>query len=177
MQVRTCLAAGVRRGMLKMMKETTAGGIPHWVTSEVTGHLRTNDSSYREAWTPYIREIARLSREHQVTNGGPIIAVQVDNEYSQDPSVGFPGKADMMHDIEVELRQNGIVVPLTYNDASPRGNYAKGLGSADIYGLDSYPQVRQVTRHVRPLSTKHTILPGIRLLKSVFVEPCGGELL
>jgi len=152
MQVCVCHAAGTRQGILNGLEETTAGGIPHWVTSGIAGHLRTNDSSYRKAWTPYIREIARLSRQHQVTNGGPIIAVQVDNEYSQDPSVGFLGKAEMMRDIQTELRQNGIVVPLTYNDAAPRGNYAKGRGSADIYGLDSYPQVRQVSRHVLRLS-------------------------
>lgn len=127
--------------MLKAMKDTTAGGIPHWVTSEIVGHLRTNDSSYCKAWTPYIREIAKISRQHQVTNGGPIIAIQIDDEYSQDPFVGFPGKAEMMRDIQGELRRNGIVVPLTHNDAALRGNYANGLGSADIYGLDSYPQV------------------------------------
>lgn len=67
--------------------------------------------------------------------------MQVDNEYSQNPNVGFPGKAEMMRDIENELRAGSIVVPLTYNDATPQGSFVKGLGAVDIYGLDSYPQV------------------------------------
>ncbi|KAF8321219.1 glycoside hydrolase family 35 protein [Clavulina sp. PMI_390] len=120
--------------------ETTAGGIPHWVTSTVAGHLRTNDTAYREAWTPYIREIARVSRGYQVSEGGPIIAVQVDNEYSDRPKVGWPGKVEMMQEVEDELRAGGIVVPLTYNDARPQGAFVKGVGAVDLYGLDGYPQ-------------------------------------
>ena len=71
-----------------------------------------------------------------------MIAVQIDNEYSQDDSKGFPGKSGMMQEVQDELRQHGIVVPLTYNDAEWNPNFVKGLGAVDIYGLDSFPQVR-----------------------------------
>ncbi len=50
----------------------------------------------------------------------------------------------MMIDIENEMRENGIIVPLTFNDAGAGNNFASGKGAGDIYGLDSYPQVASV---------------------------------
>ncbi|KDQ12662.1 glycoside hydrolase family 35 protein [Botryobasidium botryosum FD-172 SS1] len=120
--------------------ETTAGGIPHWVTTEVHGHLRTNDTDYHDTWVPYIKAISEVTRGNQITKGGPVIAVQVENEYIQADSPGQPGKAKYMAEVEQAFRANGIVVPLTFNDAYRGNNYVKGEGSVDIYGFDSYPQ-------------------------------------
>jgi hypothetical protein len=53
--------------------ETSAGGIAHWVTSEVAGHLRTNDSDWTEAWGDYIRGIIRETAPYQIDRGGPVI--------------------------------------------------------------------------------------------------------
>lgn len=69
----------------------------------------------------------------------------MDNEYVQDPNVGYPGKAEMMRDIERELKDGGIVVPLTYNDAYQGRNFVTGIGAVDLYGLDSYPQVNPLS--------------------------------
>ena len=65
----------------------------------------------------------------------------MDNEYEQNPDIGFPGKGEMMREVQDELRKGGIVVPLTYNDAHAGGNFVEGVGAVDLYGLDSYPQV------------------------------------
>lgn len=116
--------------------ETTAGGIAHWVTSEVAGELRTNASDYRAAWTPYIQRIIDFVVPNQVTNGGPVIAVQVDNEYSQLPLT----HAEYFVELEAAYRQGGIVVPLTYNDPGMGSNFINGTGAVDLYGLDEYPQ-------------------------------------
>lgn len=59
--------------------EVSAGGIAYWALG-IEGELRTNASDYREAWTQYITEVAEIARRNQVTEGGPIIAVQVENE-------------------------------------------------------------------------------------------------
>ena len=105
-------------------------------------HLRTNDSSYAAAWRPYIRAVNDAVRTAQITHGGPVIAVQIDNEYVQDEQIGYPGKAKMFEDIEQEMRDGGIDVPLTFNDAYQGGNFVNGTGAVDLWGLDSYPQVR-----------------------------------
>ncbi|KAG8942338.1 hypothetical protein FRC04_003790 [Tulasnella sp. 424] len=120
--------------------ETTAGGIPHWVTAHVSGHLRTNDTVYYSAWRPYIDKVAELVAPHQITRGGPVIAVQLENEYVDRDDVGYPGKREMMEKLKDAIRSGGIEVPLTINDAYMGANYVNGTGSGDIYGFDSYPQ-------------------------------------
>jgi hypothetical protein len=113
-----------------------AGGIPHWVTSEITSHLRTNETSYRETWKPYIQRVAQISKRFQISEGGPIIAVQLENEFTDHDTDIYKGRAHMMQQLKELLINEGIVVPLTINDARMGKNYAHGEGSGDIYGYD-----------------------------------------
>lgn len=53
--------------------ETSAGGLPHWMTSELSGVLRTNSSDYYAAWQDYIHAIINVTEPNQITNGGPVI--------------------------------------------------------------------------------------------------------
>lgn len=115
--------------------ETTAGGIALWATSLVAGELRTNATDYRDAWTPYIDEIAANVVPNQVSDGGPILVVQIDNEYYQDAYTG-----EYFVELEEAYRQAGVVIPLTYNDPGEGKNFVNGTGAVNIYGLDSYPQ-------------------------------------
>lgn len=114
--------------------ETTAGGIAHWATSEVSGKLRTNATDWRDAWTEYIKGIIEESAPYQITRGGPVIAIQLDNEYEQ-----WLG-AEYFEDLKAVYHNSTIVVPLTYNDPGPRSNFINGTGAVDLYGLDGYPQ-------------------------------------
>jgi hypothetical protein len=57
--------------------ETSAGGIAHWATSEVAGTLRTNASDWKEAWKPYVQGIIDETVGWQVSEGGPVIAIQI----------------------------------------------------------------------------------------------------
>jgi hypothetical protein len=82
----------------------------------------------------------------QITNGGPIILVQPENEYTQATSAinPFPDPIYMQYVID-QLRNASIVVPLVNNDASAKGNNAPGQPAAvDIYTHDGYPLVRIV---------------------------------
>jgi hypothetical protein len=77
----------------------------------------------------------------QITNGGPIILVQPENEYTQATSAikPFPDPVYMQY-VEDQVRDAGIIVPLISNDASAKGNNAPGQPAAvDIYGHDGYP--------------------------------------
>ena len=56
-----------------MNGETSAGGIAHWVTSQVAGTLRTNATDYRAAWQDYISGIINVTVPNQITEGGPVI--------------------------------------------------------------------------------------------------------
>ena len=55
--------------------ETTAGGITHWVTSQVAGELRTNATDFHDSWQGYINAIAKVTVPNQINKGGPIIGM------------------------------------------------------------------------------------------------------
>ncbi|TFK27561.1 glycoside hydrolase family 35 protein [Coprinopsis marcescibilis] len=116
--------------------ETTAGGIAHWATSEVAGTLRTNASDWTAAWQDYIQGIIDVTAPAQVSNGGAVIAVQIDNEYTQNPAPN----AGYFQDLIDKYRSSPINVPLTYNDPGQGRNFINGTGAVDLYGLDGYPQ-------------------------------------
>ncbi|KAI0352573.1 hypothetical protein OH77DRAFT_1523159 [Trametes cingulata] len=115
--------------------ESSAGGIALWATTVVNGTLRTNASDWTAAYEPYIDGIIKEIRPNQITQGGPIIGVQIDNEYTQSPI----SHAEYFANLERQYREGGIVVPLTHNDASMGGNFANGTGAVDLYGTDFYP--------------------------------------
>ncbi|KAH9815868.1 family 35 glycoside hydrolase [Melampsora americana] len=123
-----------------------AGGIPGWVT-QLDCPLRTNASDFDEAWRQYWIELAELVEPNQVGKpNGTVLAVQIENEilrYLSDAHSfeGQPaGKDGYMRDLVQSLKENGIYVPLTFNDAGMDENFVRGTGSVDIYGFDSYPQ-------------------------------------
>lgn len=111
-----------------------------WAIAETRSHLRSNNTDYLEAWTPYIEAISEIIKHNQVTNGGPIIAVQVENEYTSNPDEGPPFKPEMMEQTRKAFINAGVTVPLTHNDAGMNEYYVNGTGSPDIYGFDDYPQ-------------------------------------
>jgi hypothetical protein len=88
-----------------------------------------------------MKNIGATIKEAQITNGGPVILVQPENEYTQATSAiqPFPDPVYMDYVMD-QLRDAGIIVPLVSNDASPKGYNAPGQPAAvDIYGYDAYP--------------------------------------
>lgn len=116
--------------------ETTAGGIAHWITSEVAGELRTNATDWHAAWQDYVQGVIAETAPYQLTEGGPVIAIQIDNEYSQEPDT----HAEYFQQLETVYLNSNIVVPLTANDPGENRAWINGTGAVNIYGMDSYPQ-------------------------------------
>ncbi|KAF9039430.1 glycoside hydrolase family 35 protein [Hymenopellis radicata] len=65
--------------------ESSAGGLPHWMTAEIAGQLRSNATDWTAAWKPYIHSFIEQTAPYQITEGGPVI----DNEWIQDEA-GHP---------------------------------------------------------------------------------------
>ncbi|KAJ7264004.1 glycoside hydrolase family 35 protein [Mycena haematopus] len=118
--------------------ETTGGGFPGWV-GNIAGSLRTNNTNYTEAWMPYMTAISKIIARNQITNGGPIILVQAENEFTAGTL-----QSPYMEAILTLYRANGVVVPITHNDqhGGLNGNFSPDLPGVhvDIYCGDSYPQ-------------------------------------
>lgn len=103
--------------------------------------MRTPAPDYLHATDDYVQNIGAIIAKAQITNGGPVILLQPENEYSQAaPGVTFPN-GEYMRYVEDQYRKAGIVVPFIDNDARPQGVFAPGnnTGSVDIYGHDGYP--------------------------------------
>ncbi|KAF2216906.1 glycoside hydrolase family 35 protein [Cercospora zeae-maydis SCOH1-5] len=124
--------------------EVSGGGYPGWLQRN-PGKLRTRDPRYLEATNNYVASMSRIISKAQITNGGPVILLQPENEYTQATS-DTPEFPDSVYwqDVMDQYRDNGIVVPMVSNDAHPRGYFAPGPpplynATVDIYGHDGYP--------------------------------------
>ncbi|EKG19540.1 Glycoside hydrolase family 35 [Macrophomina phaseolina MS6] len=121
--------------------EVSGGGFPGWL-QRVNGTLRTDDPGYINATDNYARSIGEIIAKAQITNGGPVILFQPENEYTgATDNVEFPNE-NYWAIVEKQFRDAGIVVPYINNDASPQGYFAPGSNwtpQVDIYGHDGYP--------------------------------------
>ncbi|KAH9208651.1 glycoside hydrolase superfamily [Leptodontidium sp. 2 PMI_412] len=126
--------------------EVSGGGFPGWL-QRVKGELRTQNPDYMAATHNYVASISKTIAKYQITNGGPVILLQPENEYSGaiNSSYPFPDPVYFAA-LEKQYRDAGIVVPFISNDAWPHGYFAPGSttqgtseANVDIYGYDNYP--------------------------------------
>jgi len=120
--------------------ETTGGGFPGWGVT-VPGPWRTYNQTYVDAYTPYVKMIGGQIAKAQITKGGPVVMLQVENELVKGvPGVEWPQKG-YMQDLIDKFRAAGVVVPTANNEAWPAGWHApgSGVGAMDIYAHNGYP--------------------------------------
>ncbi|WP_197359161.1 glycoside hydrolase family 35 protein, partial [Streptomyces clavuligerus] len=87
------------------------GGLPHWLTGPLGRRTRTADEEFL---VPVERWFARLLPqvvERQIDRGGPVLMVQIENEYGS-----WGSDARYLRRIERALRASGLVVPLFTSD-------------------------------------------------------------
>ncbi|HEU5396130.1 MAG TPA: beta-galactosidase [Verrucomicrobiae bacterium] len=87
--------------------EWDEGGLPWWLLKYDDIKLRSRDPRYLDAAKEYLHEVGKKLAPLQITHGGPILMVQVENEY------GFFGKdLDYLGDLRQALIDSGFDVPL-----------------------------------------------------------------
>lgn len=87
--------------------EWEEGGLPWWLLKDRDILVRTRDARYMTAARTYLREVGKELAPLQITHGGPILMVQVENEY------GSYGKdAAYMGEMRQAVRDAGFDVPL-----------------------------------------------------------------
>ncbi|KAJ2892909.1 hypothetical protein MKZ38_009214 [Zalerion maritima] len=120
--------------------EVSGGGFPGWL-QRTEAVLRTSQHGYLEATDNYVARIGAMIADAQITNGGPVILYQPENEYSGAIGIDPFPQPEYMAYVEQQARDAGIVVPFINNDAWTGGHNAPGtgLGEVDIYGHDGYP--------------------------------------
>lgn len=104
--VRTAAALGLKvilRPGPYICSEFEAGGLPFWLHNYPNMRLRCNDPLYLEKVRPYYRELLSRIVPYLCTNGGPIIMVQIENEYGS-----YGNDHAYMRAVADIYRENGI---------------------------------------------------------------------
>jgi beta-galactosidase len=99
--------------------EWEMGGLPWWLLRRDGIALRTTDPRFLEPAQRYLREVGRVLAPLQITRGGPILMVQVENEYGS-----YGHDAAYLGALRQTLIDAGFGVPLfacNPPDAIPHG--------------------------------------------------------
>lgn len=87
--------------------EYDLGGLPWWLLEDREMRLRSRHPGYLSAVRRYYKALAEQLAPLQATKGGPIVMVQVENEYD-----GHGGDAGYIEVLAAALRESGFDVPL-----------------------------------------------------------------
>jgi len=87
------------------------GGFPGWLLREKEMKVRTRDPKFLSAAARYMKEVGKQLAPHQITKGGNIILVQVENEYGS-----FGGDHEYMNAVKKSIVDAGFTVPLFTSD-------------------------------------------------------------
>ncbi|MER6912867.1 beta-galactosidase family protein [Streptomyces sp. NPDC000594] len=122
------------------------GGLPHWLTGPLGRRVRTADEAFLG---PVERWFARLLPqvvERQIDRGGPVLMVQIENEYG---SWGTDG--GYLRRIEGALRSSGVTVPLFTSDGPEdhmlTGGSVPGALATVNFGSGAAAAFRTLRRH------------------------------
>jgi beta-galactosidase GanA len=116
--------------------EVSGGGFPAWLKL-VPGRARSSEPGYTEAYREWLDHLNPIIARHQITQGGSVIAYNVENEYAANTDPAY------MQALQDKARADGIDVPTTHNqccEASWPPDWAEGPGAVQIPGVDDYPQ-------------------------------------
>lgn len=87
--------------------EWEGGGLPSWLLAEPGIRLRSNDPRYLAAVDDWFAALLPAVLPHLASRGGPVIAVQVENEYG-----AYADDTAHLRHVADGLRAHGIDVPL-----------------------------------------------------------------
>lgn len=130
-----------------MCSEWDLGGLPSWLLKNPHIALRSSDPDFIEPMTRYLTRLCREFVPYLSTNGGPIIAVAIENEYGS-----YGNDMDYLR-IQMELmRSLGVDVPFYATDGdSPfmlkNGACDPSVWQAVNYRIESLTSIARLRAH------------------------------
>jgi len=125
------------------------GGYPWWLQKEKDLVIRSYNKPFLDSCKTYINHLAAQVKDLQITNGGPIIMVQVENEFgsyvAQRKDIPLEEHKKYSAAIKQELLDAGFNVPLFTSDGSwlfKGGTIAGALPTAN--GEDNIDNLKKV---------------------------------
>lgn len=108
------------------------GGLPNYLLSIPDIKVRCMDTRYMKAATSYMAALAEVIKPLQITEGGPVIMLQVENEYGS-----YGNDREYMHTLEKKWREYGITIPFFTGDGPTTYMLEAGSLPGCASGLDS----------------------------------------
>jgi beta-galactosidase GanA len=118
------------------------GGNPGWLSQIPNMKIRTNSQSYLDATGSYLAAVGKVVQPYLINQGGPILMVQVENEYgyagndatykqalSQQMTSAFPGVRQYTNDPLSNINQGSIPGALAICDGSGPKNCIPNIRS------------------------------------------------
>jgi beta-galactosidase len=87
------------------------GGLPGWLFTDPAVGVRRNEPLYMTAVAEYFEQLLPIVASRQIDRGGPVILVQIENEYG-----AYGDDKDYLRALIELNRAGGITVPLTTID-------------------------------------------------------------
>ncbi|ROP65320.1 beta-galactosidase family protein [Curtobacterium sp. PhB115] len=112
--------------------EWTNGGLPYWLFADGSVGVRRDEPGFLAAVSSYLQALAPVLVPRQIDHGGPIVLVQVENEYGaygSDPV--YLSKLEEMH------RAIGLTVPFTSVD-QPMGTMLEDGSLPSLHKTGSF---------------------------------------
>jgi hypothetical protein len=85
--------------------EWELGGFPSWMLRDPNMKFRTNYKPYMDAADKYFAKMVEIAAPFQFTNGGPIIMVQIENEY---PNAGNKDGVEYLQFLKNSITKHGV---------------------------------------------------------------------
>jgi len=108
------------------------GGLPPYLLRNQGIKVRCMDPVYMKAVERYISRLSDILRPYLVTNGGPVLMIQVENEYGS-----YGNDREYMREIKDIWVRNDINVPFFTGDGPTRFMLEAGTLPGCAVGLDS----------------------------------------
>ncbi len=102
------------------------GGLPAWLLAEDGMKLRTSYAPFLSHVREYYEVLLPMLLPMQVTHGGPVIMMQVENEYGY-----YATDKEYMQSMKALMRELGVDVPLVTSD----GPYPESMNAGKLDGV------------------------------------------
>ena len=112
--------------------EWDLGGLPVYLLKNLDIKVRCMDPRYMKAVENYLAKLAEVIKPFQITNGGPILMLQIENEYGS-----YGNDREYLKTISEIWRKNGITIPFFTGDGPTQAMLEAGSLAGSAVGLDS----------------------------------------
>lgn len=124
------------------------GGLPYWLLKDPRIKIRFENAIFIEKIALYYEHLFPQIEDLQIDQGGPIIMMQVENEYG-----GYANDKKYLYTINDLMKKNGVTVPLVTSDG-PWGDMLEN-GSIQDRALATVNCGSKIETHFERLTAFH----------------------